>query len=529
MGNKSSKEFAGKYDLGGNDRAIVSAFMTLFFGNLGDALARGIFYQGAYGFKGSQDIDMKEHNAWTLILPMPFSNVIGMIIHSLNGADGKIIKVGSVNKYLKDKDEGIVNKDGENVVIGVNSSFYDDNVKKKKGKHVLIDFEKHRPIYDSWVLLLVIIPILGHYSAWMSGARNPYKSFMIVALLSMMSLLMARLYTKAKICNPRLNDDDTPKKFTLGNAAHETVDAMLIANGCFAVLTFQLFFLAGYDDFNLTGIIGWWRYVMGTNQFEGFNVGIQWRIFAFLFGFALLPFALMETFLPGITYGLILACAHMFLNSKMKYNEKYKKEICNKSKKIEIFKNKPPFITNKSENWQFIFKLIAVIILYAIAISGVPCTSGMYTNNMSVKSFCPGGDDSYSRRRTFSEIRNEYGKNPYDYFKSSGFYGRDAGEGDYTEQRDSELLDNYKQRRKRFADARGSISSNLGKIRSKMPSFSSFSFGRGRNSNRQNPVFNNEYKPMDYNFDKNIPKLNPPSIKKYNGNEIPVYLREYRK
>ena len=140
---------------------------------------------------------------------------------------------------------------------------------------------------------------------------------------------------------------------------------------------------------------------------------------------------------------------------------------------------------------------------------------------MSVKSFCPGGDESYSRRRTFSEIRTEYGQNPYDYFKSSGFYGRDPG--DYIEQNDEELLENYNQRRQRFADARGSVSKFGDNIRSRIPSF------RSRNKIGENPVFNNEYKPMDYNFDKNIPKLNPPSIKKYNGNEIPVYLREYRK
>lgn len=503
MGNQSSKAklkgFEGKYDLGGKNRAVICSILTAILGNLGDALSRGIFYQGAYGFNGDTEIGIRYHNAWTMLLPMPFSNIIGMIIHSLNGVD-KINKSGGRDQFLGERDDDgnkIVKSAGNNLVIGT----------KNDGKHVLINYKKQRPIYDSWVLLLIFIPIFGHYSAWMTGAANPYKSFMVISILCMLSMIMARLYTKARVCDPKLEENEV-KKFTLGNATREAVDALLIANACYAAFTMQLFLIGGYDDFNLMGMQGWLNVLLGRSE-KYFT--IYWRLLVGIFGIALFPYAFFETFLPGMTYGLILACTHMYLNAKLRYNNKYKKEICNKNDDIQIFHYRPPFFSKKAENWQFFGKIIGLIVIYAFAISVIPCVSGALIGNEGAQGFCPGAVmDKFgfeSKRGSFSDYYKDVTKDgkgiAYD-----KFFGNTFG----TARQQEDMLDSRRALRQ----------GDWNMSRRKEDNSDYYTFAKF-------PSYRNEYKPADYNFDKNIPKLNPPSIKKYNGNEIPVYLREYRK
>ena len=518
MGNQSSKAklkgFEGKYDLGGKDRAVISSILTVILGNLGDALSRGIFYQGAYGFDGSNEISIRYHNAWTMLLPMPFSNIIGMIIHSLNGVKGKINKLGGREKHEGKKDEDgykTVKKSGKDFIIGI----------KNDGKHVLLDYDKNRPVYDSWVLLLIFIPIFGHYSAWMSGAANPYKSFMVISILCMLSMIMARLYTKARVCNPKLEENEV-KKFTLGNATREAVDALLIANACYAVFTIQLFMIGGFDDFNFIGIKGWLNVLAG-------EYSIYWRLMTGIFGIMLTPYALAETFLPGMTYGLILACTHMFLNAKLRYNNKYKNEICNKNDDINIFHYRPPFFSKKKENWQFFGKLIGLIVIYYFAISAIPCLSGYINGNQGALGFCPGfyldkyHENYQPTRQSFSDYYKDIGN------ENNRSYGRFFGNAFGDEEIRAGMSENLGTTRDRARTFMSNRADGASQVYNNMRSRIRNPFRRNDGNLTYYPVFNNEYKPMDYNFDKNIPKLNPPSIKKYNGNEIPVYLREYRK
>ena len=529
MGNQSSKAklrgFEGKYDLGGKDRAVISSILTAILGNLGDALSRGIFYQGAYGFDGDNEIGIRYHNAWTMLLPMPFSNIIGMIIHSMNGVKGKINKLGGREKHEGRKDEDgnkTVKQSGKDFIIGT----------KNDGKHVLIDYDKHRPVYDSWVLLLIFIPIFGHYSAWMSGAANPYKSFMVISILCMLSMIMARLYSKARVCNPNLEENEV-KKFTLGNATREAVDALLIANACYAAFTIQLFFLGGYDDFNFTGIQGWLNVLVGESR-------IYWKLIVGVFGLALLPYALVETFLPGMTYGLILACTHMYLNAKLRYNNKYKKEICDKNDDIQIFHYRPPFFSKKAENWQFFGKLIGLIIIYAFAISAIPCFSGYFNQNNGARGFCPGYVMDKLNYKSTRKSFSDYYKDVRDDNEERG-YGRFFGNafGDTTQR--EKMYDDFGTvtGNTGIGDSAYDRATGVGNFMSRRATGARNVFGNIRNkfrgSKEELPVYRNEFSaPSFKKYNGNeIPvysnEFSAPSFKKYNGNEIPVYLREYRK